>query len=240
MSEEDIRIGQGERLTALRRAAGFRSGRAASSQFEWPESTYSAHEAGRRTIGLDDAEKYASKLGLGSAVWIMFGRPEDEPKNLPVPVKSPRSRPAVASNISAPFSAPELSKRKIPVYGVAVGGDDGRMKFNGERLDMVGCPPQLEDVRDAYAVYVAGDSMHPSFKSGHIAWVNPHLTAKTGDDVIVQLHAEDGEAPEGFIKELVRRTSSVLVVKQYNPAMEIKFAANEVLSVHVVVFSTRR
>jgi len=152
-----------------------------------------------------------------------------------------RARAQVKPNASAPIPAPELPERQIPVYGVAVGGSDGRMKFNGERLDMVGCPPELKNAANAYAVYVTGESMVPSFKPGQLAWVNPNLTARVGDDVIVQLRPEDeSDAPEGFIKELVRRTPSKLVVKQYNPEMEISFDQSQVLSVHVVVFASRR
>lgn len=114
------------------------------------------------------------------------------------------------------------------------------MKFNGERLDMVGCPPELRSVADAYAVYVAGESMVPSFKPGQIAWVHPHRTARPGQDVIVQLHPEqDGDAPEGFIKELVKMTPSTVVVRQYNPPKEITFHREEVKSIHVVVFASR-
>lgn len=147
---------------------------------------------------------------------------------------------APAPNISAPMPAPELPQRQIPVYGVAVGGDDGRMKFNGERLDMVGCPPELRAVPNAYAVYVAGDSMVPSFKPGQIAWVHPNRTARPGQDVIVQLHPEqDGDAPEGFIKELVKLTPSTVVVRQYNPPKDITFGRDDVKSLHVVVFASR-
>ncbi len=90
-------------------------------------------------------------------------------------------------------------------------------------------------------VYVTGDSMVPSFKPGQLAWVNPNLSARIGDDVIVQLRPRDEhDTPEGFIKELVKRTPSKLIVKQYNPEMEISFEQAEVLSVHVVVFASRR
>lgn len=147
---------------------------------------------------------------------------------------------APTPNASAPMPTPELPQRQIPVYGVAVGGDDGRMKFNGERLDMVGCPPELRAVPNAYAVYVAGDSMVPSFKPGQIAWVHPTRTARPGQDVIVQLHPEhEDEAPEGFIKELVKVTPSTVVVRQYNPPKDITFGREEVKSIHVVVFSSR-
>lgn len=143
-------------------------------------------------------------------------------------------------NASAPMPTPELPQRQIPVYGVAVGGDDGRMKFNGERLDMVGCPPELRAVPNAYAVYVAGDSMVPSFKPGQIAWVHPTRTARPGQDVIVQLHPEhEDEAPEGFIKELVKVTPSTVVVRQYNPPKDITFGREAVKSIHVVVFASR-
>lgn len=149
-------------------------------------------------------------------------------------------RSDVRPNVSAPMPAPELPQRQIPVYGVAVGGDDGRMKFNGERLDMVGCPPELRAVPNAYAVYVAGDSMVPSFKPGQIAWVHPNRTARPGQDVIVQLHPEqDGDAPEGFIKELVKLTPSTVVVRQYNPPKDITFGRDDVKSLHVVVFASR-
>lgn len=46
-------------MAAARKAAGFQSSRAAALAHAWPESTYRAHEAGTRTIGQDDAERYA-------------------------------------------------------------------------------------------------------------------------------------------------------------------------------------
>ena len=170
-----------------------------------------------------------------------FGSPAPVGVDLPAEGWRPTRDPAHKPNASAPFPPPELPSRQIPVYGVAVGGDDGRMKFNGERLDMVGCPPELRNVANAYAVYVNGESMVPSFKPGQIAWVNPHLTARPGDDVIVQLEPEhEGDVPEGFIKEFVKRTPSKLIVKQYNPECPIEFGHDEVRSVHVVVFASRR
>lgn len=50
---------QGARLKTARIAAGYRSARAAAKENEWPESTVRAHENGTRTIGQDDAERYA-------------------------------------------------------------------------------------------------------------------------------------------------------------------------------------
>ncbi|GJD63342.1 LexA family transcriptional regulator [Methylobacterium frigidaeris] len=60
--ENRVRAAQGERLRQARIAAGYRSARDAALQNAWPESTYRAHEAGTRTIGQDDAERYAARF----------------------------------------------------------------------------------------------------------------------------------------------------------------------------------
>ena len=59
--EANIRREQGSRLRSAREKAGFRSAREAALQNGWPESSYRAHEGGSRTIGQDDAERYARR-----------------------------------------------------------------------------------------------------------------------------------------------------------------------------------
>lgn len=73
----DIQKMQGQRLKRARIEARFRSARAAALEFNWPESSYRAHESGTRTIGLDDAERYAKRFrSYGANVTargILFG-----------------------------------------------------------------------------------------------------------------------------------------------------------------------
>ncbi|KMO10403.1 peptidase S24 [Methylobacterium platani JCM 14648] len=75
--ENRVRAAQGERLRQARLAAGYRSARDAALQNAWPESTYRAHEAGTRTIGQDDAERYAARFRRDgvevSAKGLLFG-----------------------------------------------------------------------------------------------------------------------------------------------------------------------
>ena len=74
---------QGLRLKAARQAAGYRSGREAALANGWKLSTYSAHEAGRRKMGDDDAEKYARRFNFPganlTARWILWGDDIDAP-----------------------------------------------------------------------------------------------------------------------------------------------------------------
>jgi hypothetical protein len=61
-AEQKQRKLQGERLRLAREAAGFKSARSAALENNWPESSYRAHESGTRTIGQDDADRYAKRF----------------------------------------------------------------------------------------------------------------------------------------------------------------------------------
>src|SRR5690606_36977780 len=66
-----------------------------------------------------------------------------------------------------------LSRGLVPVYGRAVGGALGEYIFNGEMIATEPCPPGVENVQDAYAVYVDGDSMAPRYRAGETVYVHP-------------------------------------------------------------------
>lgn len=69
-SMDTIEKRQGNRLKEARIAAGFtKSAAQAAAAFGWAQSTYRTHEAGTRTIGRDDAEKYTRAFcSLGSKI----------------------------------------------------------------------------------------------------------------------------------------------------------------------------
>ena len=80
MKEDPTRKAQGRRLSAARKDAGFRSAREAALENGWAESSYRAHESGTRTIGFDDAERYAKRyrskgVGVDASV-ILLGAKE--------------------------------------------------------------------------------------------------------------------------------------------------------------------
>jgi len=60
------------RLIEARKAAGFKSARAAAINFGWTQSTYASHENGQSNYGLEKAEKYAQAFGT-KAVWLLHG-----------------------------------------------------------------------------------------------------------------------------------------------------------------------
>lgn len=125
--------------------------------------------------------------------------------------------------------------RDVPVLGAAAAGADGRFDFNGQTVDHVRRPPRLAGVRDAYALYVLGESMKPWRENGALIYVHPHLPPNIGDYVVVQIHAAEGEPPSGYVKQLVRRTPAELRLHQFNEARDIIIPARKVVSIHRVI-----
>lgn len=126
---------------------------------------------------------------------------------------------------------------KIPLFGSAVGGEDGQFILNGNRLDDVFAPPSLSGIGGAYGVQVAGDSMSPRYEDGETVFVNPTRRPVKGDYVIAQIHLDETSPPHAYIKRLVRRTEKELVLEQFNPAKLLTFDGNQVESVHYVLRS---
>lgn len=126
--------------------------------------------------------------------------------------------------------------RDLPVYGVAVGGSEGDFSFNGTVVDYVRRPPMLTKIGNAFGVYVIGDSMSPRFDDGDLVFVHPGRPPQPGNDVIVELHGEHGEPGPCYIKRLVRRTASGVVLAQFNPPRDdIAIEVSRIKAVHRIL-----
>jgi phage repressor protein C with HTH and peptisase S24 domain len=131
----------------------------------------------------------------------------------------------------------KFTLKRLPVLGRAMGGAAGEFIMNGLVVDDVICPPGLENVPGAYAVYVTGDSMEPRYRAGEVVFVHPAKPCRRGDYVIAQIKGDDNEHPHGFIKRFEALTPSMLILSQHNPQKEIEFPRSDVVSVHRIVFS---
>lgn len=123
----------------------------------------------------------------------------------------------------------------IPVYGHAVGGNDGEFQFNGNQIGELAVPPILAGVPEAYAVYVVGDSMLERYHAGEAVYVHPRMPLRKGDYVVAQIAAEEGDAPYAYIKRYLGWTAKSLRLEQLNPHKKIEFPRRRVVSVHRIV-----
>jgi phage repressor protein C with HTH and peptisase S24 domain len=127
----------------------------------------------------------------------------------------------------------ELGRPDLPILGRAQGGPNGVLMIPTEQrpVDWTYRPPQLRGVSDAFAVFAFDDSMHPMYKNGQTLWVHPHLPAKPGDGVLIIKRSD-----EALVKELVRRTSSELTLRQYRPREEeFALAQEEVRAIFRII-----
>ena len=128
----------------------------------------------------------------------------------------------------------------LPLIASNLAGEwSGQLEMSGirrdELLDRVPRPIALAGDPDAYAVTIVGDSMWPRFRPGRRIAVSPRSPVAIGDDVLVVLRSDTPEAPPVLIKELVRRTSDFLELRQFNPDVSAQVAADDIESIHKVV-----
>lgn len=130
--------------------------------------------------------------------------------------------------------------KDVPVWGTAMGSlidtnFEGLHIFSGEPIDYARRPPSLSAVRDAYAIYVTGDSMDPMHPHGEIRLVHPHRPPSPGDTVVVYTRHWDSDPGQGYIKILRRRSGDRLILEQLNPRATIEVPVKYVVSVHKVL-----
>jgi phage repressor protein C with HTH and peptisase S24 domain len=127
------------------------------------------------------------------------------------------------------------SRNTIPLYGHAVGGEDGEFVLNGQELDHITAPPGLSATRGAYAVTVAGDSMSPRYEDGETVYVDPGKRVGRGNYVVAQVEYDSSKPPLAYIKKFVSHNAKELVLEQFNPPKVLRFPHENVVSVHFIV-----
>ena len=124
----------------------------------------------------------------------------------------------------------------VPVYGIAVGGNDGSFFLNGEIVDYVRRPAGASRAKAVYAIFVVGSSMSPRYEEGELVYVNPGRPPAIGDYVVVQLaDRDDGSPGVALIKRLTKRTGVSLTLSQFNPAKDIQIPLSDVKAMHHVM-----
>lgn len=152
----------------------------------------------------------------------------------------PTQSQAAPAELGDGFAVPSPGQfpRDVEVLGVALGGvaGDGDFSFNGAVIDHVRRPPGLADKTGVFAIYVVGDSMSPRFEAGELLFIDEARQPAIGDDVVVELYGNDGQAGACYIKRLQRRSGNTIVLQQFNPPDDnIKVPADQVRRVYRVM-----
>ena len=182
-------------------------------------------EKGERRLTVDWMARLAPPLGIQMADLLS-----------PVPPSPPSKEPplnALLPGGDASFAGFPISGEPrdfIPVRSAGRGGIEQEMFLQDGPIDYIRRPPSLAQVRDAYAIYVVGDSMQPRFRPGQLLHVNPFKPPQSGSGVVVT--KASGAV---LIKEFVRQDAHSVYLRQYNPADTFFYNIDEISAVHMVV-----
>src|SRR5262245_33684803 len=125
--------GAASRIRELRDARGWSMADLAA-RMGTGASTINKLEKGRPQLTIAWLARLAAAFGIRPGD-LLAEQPEELPAALeaaPLAARLPASPPGPVS---------DFSRRRVPVFGVAAGGDDGRFLFNGEMVDTTFCPP---------------------------------------------------------------------------------------------------
>lgn len=211
------------RLKESREKAGFSTAAEAARALGLPEPTYASYENNYRGFARH-APMLARRFGV-SIDWLLNGGGDMRGAD----------RPVNAVQLAAPAPGVVVDyPQDLPVLGTAAAAIIGAVTL-GQPIGFMRRPPALLSTPDAYALYVAGDSMEPRYHSGDVVYVNPHRPCRQGDDVVIQTRLRAGDDITGYVKTLVSRSAREVVARQYNPASVIEYRAPTVVAVHRVL-----
>jgi phage repressor protein C with HTH and peptisase S24 domain len=134
---------------------------------------------------------------------------------------------------------PTVPFGKLPLYGAAQGGVGADISDVSEPLEFISPPPWINENREAYAVYVVGESMEPRYYSGEIVFAQPGSPARPHDFVVAQLRDESGGL-FAIIKQLISVDTNTVVFRQFNPDATLSYEKSQVRRIHVIRGSQSR
>lgn len=154
-------------------------------------------------------------------------------------MSAPESDAAPNSRDNAILGGAVSLTRKVPAYGQAMGGKHGEFVLNGNKVADILAPASLDGVSDAYAVYIAGDSMEPRYFAGEAAFIHPGLPVRKGDFVVAQIASDEGSPPLAYVKRFITMDDKRLRLEQLNPRKTLEFPRKKVVSVHLILMAGR-
>ncbi|HTW52066.1 MAG TPA: S24 family peptidase [Stellaceae bacterium] len=183
-----------------------------------PPSAVSRMLRGERQMKLLEAVQTAQFLDVSQEDVLRHAGDTDAPPAEP----ARRGRP--------PRSFSPALRQDMPIRSAGRGGSDQQMFLEDGPIGYTPRPANLAGVRDAYAIYMVGDSMEPRYTQGWLLHVNPFKPPIRGRDVVV--YKKDQAV---LIKQFIGWNDDTLVLRQLNPAEDLRIPRGDVVECHLIV-----
>ncbi|TFF20793.1 LexA family transcriptional regulator [Jiella endophytica] len=195
----------------------------------------------------DNLQKLANGLET-TFEWLRWGRGEKTPGVQASEKSEDRGSQAEAGRPLSevlPIASVNLDQMReamppnMPVYGTAAASlavrHEGAFEMESRVVEFVRRPPALMQVPEAYAFYVAGNSMVPAHMPGDLRFVHPYKPPRQGDTVVVQAQYAEHSGVEAFVGIYDHATSDKLFIRKLNPDATVEFSARHLKAVHRVL-----
>lgn len=185
---------------------------------------------GERQMKLLEAVQIANFLGVSQEEVLRHAGAAAEPLSRSEPPRRGRP-PRPMPPPPTVTGGPSLGRRdEIPIRSAARGGGEQEMFLGDGPIGYTPRPTNLAGVRDAYAIYMIGDSMEPRYEQGWLLHINPFKPPTRGRDIVLY---KTNDAV--LIKQFVRWDNDALVLRQLNPPIELRIPLAEVRDCHLIV-----
>lgn len=164
---------------------------------------------------IQEAVQVAALLGVSQQELLERAASGSSPQPKPEPPR--RGRPRVSHNLSAPHLVhPDL----IPI----------RATVSDEPIGYTPRPHNLSGVRNAYAIYMAGEQLAPRYEPGWLLHVHPFKPPTCGRDVVVWKKDQTM-----IITQFVGWDGDMLLLRQLNPRESLRVPHGDIAACHLVV-----
>lgn len=220
----------GERLRALKKTKG-----SLARTLGIDPARISEIIGGRRNVQMAEIPQMAEMLEISTSQLVALLAPKrsnaagslkivDPPA--PVETNEPFSKIGEAS------STIELL-RNLPILGASAFGENGAFSLKDDIVDYGERIPSLIHAKNAYGLYMQGDSMSPRFEEGWLLQVNPNRPTRSGDNVV--LRVKDQQSSVAYVKTLVSRNESTLAARQFHPEGIQEWPHDRIISIHRII-----
>jgi len=205
---------------ALRRAGASQADLA--RHLDLPQSAISRILNGERRVQAGEVPRMAEFLGVtpGDVLRHVNAETDAPPREPARPGRPPSARAAM----------PPAGGDQMPIRSAGRGGPDQQMFLEDGPIGFTARPANLGGVRDAYAIYMVGDSMEPRYEQGWLLHVNPFKPPTRGRDVVVYKTTQ-----AVLIKQFIGWQGDSLVLRQLNPDETFRVPRAEIVECHLIV-----
>jgi transcriptional regulator with XRE-family HTH domain len=202
---------------ALRRAGSSQADLA--RHLDLPPSAVSRMVKGDRQMKLQEAVQIATFLDISAEELLRRAGSDAGPSS------AEPARPGRPPGRERPLLQPPPSRDQIPIRDGA-----GRTSSNEEPIGYTPRPANLAGVRDAYALYMLGESLAPRYEPGWLLHIHPFKPPMRGRDVVVWKKDQTM-----MITQFVGWDGDVLLLRQLNPAESLRVPRDDIAACHLVV-----